>query len=83
MMSKKMAIIFMSLIAISGLIMFVFKHNAIAQIIARAIPLVFFIFFLAQKDFKTKYPQMASMRPQMIILMVFIIAMTIYQYVIK
>jgi hypothetical protein len=73
----------MCLIAISGVIMISFKHNAIAQIIARAIPLVFFIYLLTQKDLKTKYPQMASMRPQMVILIVLIIAMTIYQYVIK
>jgi len=82
-MSKKMGIIFMCLIAISGVIMFSFKQSAIAQIIARAIPLVYFIYFLAQKDFKTKYPKAASMRPQLIILIVVVIALTIYQYVIK
>jgi hypothetical protein len=82
-MSKKMGIIFICLLAISGLIMFSFKHNAIAQIIARAIPLLFGIYFITQKDFNTKYPKAAGTRPQVIILIVFIIAMTVYQYVIK
>ena len=82
-MSKKMEIIFISLLAISVLIMFSFTHSTIAQIIAIAIPLLFGIYFITQKDFNTKYPKAAGMRPQVIILIVFIIAMTIYQYVIK
>ena len=82
-MSKKMGIIFICLIAISGFIMFLFKQNAIAQIIAIGIPLVFCIYFFTQKDFNTKYPKAAGMRPQVIILIVFIIAMTVYQYIIK
>ena len=82
-MSKKMGIIFICLIAISGVIMFLFKQNAIVQIIARGIPLLFVIYFIAQKDFNTKYPKAAGMRPQVIILIVLVTAMTVYQYVIK
>jgi hypothetical protein len=63
--------------------MFSFKQSAIAQVIAKAIPLIFCIYFLAQKDFKTKYPQAANIRPQMIIVIIALIALTIYQYVIK
>ncbi|MCX6222843.1 MAG: hypothetical protein NTZ69_17895 [Bacteroidia bacterium] len=83
MMSKKMGIIFICLIAISGVIEFSFKQSAIAHIIARVILLIFGIYFLTEKDFKTKYPKAVSMRPQLIILIVVIMALTVYQYIIK
>ncbi len=73
----------MCLIAISGVIMFLFKQSAVAQIIARAIPVAFLVYFISQKDFKTKYPKAAELRPQIVILIVVMIALTIYQYVLK
>ncbi len=82
-MSKKMGVIFICLIAISGVIMFSFKQSTIAQIIARAIPVVFMTYFITQKDFKTKYPKAAELRPQMVVLIIIMIALTLYQYVIK
>jgi len=82
-MSKKMAIVFICLLAIAGVIEFSFKQNAIAHIIARALLIIFGIYFLADKNFKTKYPKAASMRPQLIILLVVFAALTVYQYIIK
>ena len=63
--------------------MYLFKQSAFAQIIARAIPLIFMVYFITQKDFKTKYPKAAELRPQIVILIVAIIALALYQYVIK
>ena len=83
MMSKKMGVVFICLIVISGAIDYLFKHSDVAHIIARAIPVVFGIYFLTQRDFKTKYPMAVNMRPGLIIAIIILIAMTVYQYVIK
>ena len=82
-MSKKMGVVFICLIVISGAIDYLFKHSDVAHIIARAIPVVFGIYFLTQRDFKTKYPMAVNMRPGLIIAIIILIAMTVYQYVIK
>ena len=82
-MSKKMGIVFICLILVSGIIDYLFKHSAVAHIIARSIPLVFLIYFLTEKDFKTKYPMAVNMRPGLIIAIIVIIALTVYQYVMK
>jgi 4-amino-4-deoxy-L-arabinose transferase-like glycosyltransferase len=83
MISKKMGIAFVCLMAISIVIEISFRQSAIAHLIARAIPLVFIIYFLTEKDFKTKYPKIVGIRPQMIIILVVIIALTIYEYLVK
>lgn len=83
MMSKKMGVVFICLIIISGAIDYSFRHNAIAHVIARAIPLIFIIYFLTERDFKTKYPEAVKMRPGLIIAIIVLILLTVYQYVIK
>ena len=83
MMSKKMGIVFICLLAISAVIELTFKQSAIAHIISRAMLLIFFVYFITQKDFKTKYPKAAEFRPQIVILLVIIFALTIYQYILK
>lgn len=82
-MSKKLAIVFMCLIAISAVIEFTFKQSAFAHIIASAIPVTFLVYIITHKDFKTKYPKAAELRPQIVILLIVLIALTLYQYVIK
>jgi hypothetical protein len=62
-------------------IKFSFKQSAIADIIATALPLLFGIYLVTQKDFNTKFPKIAGMKPQLIILMIAIIGLTIYKYV--
>lgn len=83
MMSKKMGVVFICLIVISGAIDYLFKHSDVAHIIARAIPVVFGIYFLTQRDFKTKYPMAVNMRPGLIIAIIILIILTVYQYIIN
>jgi len=83
MMSKKMGVVFICLIVISGSIDYLFKHSDVAHIIARAIPVVFGIYFLTQRDFKTKYPLAVNMRPGLIIAIIILTILTVYQYIIK
>jgi len=82
-MSKKMGVVFICLIVISGAIDYLFKHSDVAHIIARAIPVVFGIYFLTQRDFKTKYPMAVNMRPGLIIAIIILIILTVYQYIIN
>ena len=83
MMSKKMGVVFICLIVILGAIDYLFKHSDVAHIIARAIPVVFGIYFLTQRDFKTKYPMAVNMRPGLIIAIIILTILTVYQYIIK
>jgi len=73
-----MSIILICLIAISGVIELSFSKSSIAQFIAKAILLIFPIYILTDKDFKTKYPKAVSMRPAMIIITVVFIYLTVY-----
>lgn len=83
MLSKKIGLIFICLVATSLVIEISFKQSKIAHLVARALPLFFIIYFITQKDFKTRYPKAAEMRPQMIILIIALIGLTVYQYVLR
>ena len=80
MLSKKMSIILIGLMVISGVIELSFRESEVAQIIARAILLIFPIYLLLDKDFKTKYPNPVIGKPGILIILVVIIALTFYQF---
>ena len=81
MLSKKMSIILICLIAISGVIELSFRKSVVAQIIARSILLIFPVYLLLDKDFKTKYPNPAMGKPGILIILVVFLALTVYQFV--
>ena len=75
-----MSIILIGLMVISGVIELSFRESEVAQIIARAILLIFPIYLLLDKDFKTKYPNPVIGKPGILIILVVIIALTFYQF---
>jgi len=81
MLSKKMSIILICLIIISGVIELSFRKSVVAQIIARVMLLIFPIYLLLDKDFKTKYPNPVIGKTGILIILVVFIALTVYQLV--
>ena len=81
MLSKKLSIILICLISVSGVIELSFSKSVVAQIIARAILLIIPIYLLFDKDFKTKYPNPVMGKPGILIILVVFIALTVYQIV--